>query len=75
MPIDAALEYQYNNMARRPDAPELLQHLSELSEVYRGQADAKLDCVYGGGERERLDVFRCDLHPRRLLATRRQIDL
>lgn len=59
MPIDAALEYQYNNMARRPDAPELLQHLSELSEVYRGQADAKLDCVYGGAERERLDVFRC----------------
>jgi len=59
MPIDAALEYQYNNMARRPDAPELLQHLSELSEVYRGQADATLDCVYGDGERERLDIFRC----------------
>jgi len=59
MTIDADLEYQYNNMARRPDAPELLQHLSELSEVYRGQANATLDCVYGDGERERLDVFRC----------------
>ena len=59
MTIDAELEYQYNNMARRPDAPELLQQLSELSAVYRGRADAVLDCVYGNGARERLDVFRC----------------
>lgn len=57
--IDPELESNYNNMARRPDASELLQQLSEMSAVYRGKADAVLDCVYGNDERERLDVFRC----------------
>ena len=57
--IDPELEYNYNNMARRPDTPELLQHLAELSADYRTRADAALDCVYGDNERERLDIFRC----------------
>ena len=53
------LEQQYNNMARRPDAPELLDGLAERSAGYRAQADATIDCAYGGHEREKLDVFRC----------------
>lgn len=57
--IDPELEYNYNNMARRPDAPELLQQLSALSAGYRARADAALDCAYGEVERERLDIFRC----------------
>jgi arylformamidase len=57
--IDPELEYDYNNMARRPDAPELLQGLAERSAAYRQRADAALDCRYGDGERERLDLFRC----------------
>jgi len=58
-PVDARLEDNYNNMARRPDAPELLRHWSERSERYRSKADAILDCAYGSGQRERIDVFRC----------------
>jgi arylformamidase len=58
-PLDAALESDYNNMARRPDAAELMQHLSELSQAYRGKADAALDCAYGNHDRERIDIFRC----------------
>jgi arylformamidase len=58
-PVDKALEYAYNNMARRPDAPELLQDLARRSADYRQQADAVLDCGYGDDERERIDLFRC----------------
>ena len=57
--IDPYLEYQYNNMARRPDAPELMARLAERSAVYRQQADAVLDCRYGDAERELIDLFRC----------------
>lgn len=57
--IDPELEQQYNNMARRPDAPELLAGLVERSAAYRAQADAALDCVYGDDEREKLDLFHC----------------
>ena len=56
--IDADLEYNYNNMARRPDAPELLQSWSERSARYRAEADSSLDNAYGGHERELIDVFR-----------------
>ena len=57
--IDPDLEYHYNNMARRPDAPGLLQRWTELSEKYRRHADVALDCSYGSGERDRIDIFRC----------------
>ncbi len=56
--IDPDLEYSYNNMARRPDAPELLQSWSERSAAYREKADASLDNAYGEHERELIDVFR-----------------
>ena len=59
IPIDARLEDNYNNMARRTDAPELLRQWSERSERYRRNADAVLDCAYGSGDRERIDIFRC----------------
>lgn len=59
LPIDPRLEDNYNNMARRPDAPELIQQWAERSAVYRRNADASLDCAYGPGDRERIDIFRC----------------
>jgi arylformamidase len=57
--VDPHFEYEYNNMARRADAPELLARLAERSAAYRQRADAALDCRYGDGERELLDLFRC----------------
>jgi len=58
-PIDSRLEDNYNNMARRPDAPALLRQWSERSEHYRCNADATLDCAYDNGERDKIDLFRC----------------
>lgn len=55
---DPDLEYQYNNMARRPDAPDLLQSWCERSAGYRVEADASLDHAYGAHERELIDIFR-----------------
>jgi arylformamidase len=68
MPVDPELEYEYNNMARRPDAPELLARLAERSAAYRARADAALDCRYGRGDRQKLDVFRCGARDAPLLA-------
>ena len=56
--IDPELEAQYNNVARRPDAGDVLQDWSERSADYRARADAALDCAYGPHERERIDLFR-----------------
>ncbi len=56
--IDPELEAQYNNVARRPDAGDVLQDWSERSADYRARADAALDCAYGAHERERIDLFR-----------------
>jgi len=58
-PIDPRLEDNYNNMARRPDAPELIQQWSERSARYRQEADARFNCAYGHDDRERIDIFRC----------------
>jgi arylformamidase len=68
MLIDPELESSYNNMARRPDAAELMQQLSELSAACRATADASLDCRYGDLERERIDIFRCGQPEAPLLA-------
>ena len=57
--IDPRLEDNYNNMARRPDAPALIQQWAERSADCRKNADAMLDCAYGSSERERIDIFRC----------------
>ena len=59
MPIDPELESHYNNLARRPDAAELMQRLATLSAACRDRADASLDCRYGTNPRECIDVFRC----------------
>jgi len=57
--VDAKLEAEYNNMARRPDAGALLQQLAAVSASYRAEADSILDCRYGSHARETLDIFRC----------------
>jgi arylformamidase len=59
MRIDPELESHYNNMARRPDAAEVIQQLSDSSATYRDRADASLDCRYGDHPRECIDIFRC----------------
>ena len=56
--IDPELEAQYNNVARRPDASDVLQDWDERSADYRARADALLDRAYGEHERERIDLFR-----------------
>jgi arylformamidase len=59
MRIDPQLESHYNNVARRPDAAELMQQLAASSASYRDGADASLDCRYGDHSRECIDIFRC----------------
>ena len=56
-PVDPRLEYQYNNMARRPDAPELLAGLAGRSSNYRERTDAALEHRYGDHARESIDIF------------------
>ena len=56
--VDPALESDYNIVAARGGVEDVLQRWAAQSKVQRDAADASLDCVYGPGERERLDVFR-----------------
>ena len=57
--IDPDLEANYNIVAARGGLDDVMQRWSAASAALREQADASLDCAYGSGERERIDVFRC----------------
>ena len=57
--IDTNLEANYNIAAARGGLDEVMQAWSASSAAFREQADASLDCAYGSGERERIDIFRC----------------
>ena len=59
IPIDADLEANYNLQALRGNVAEVLQRWDSQSAFLRQHADASLDCAYGAGEREKLDIFRC----------------
>ncbi len=59
IPVDSALEAGYNVRLLVDDFDGLIQRWSQRSEQFRQQADATLDCQYGEGEKDRLDVFRC----------------
>lgn len=56
--IDSALEADYNIVAARGGVDDILQRWAAQSAVQRDETDASLECAYGCGERERLDVFR-----------------
>lgn len=48
---------QYNNRARIPEHPAILAHWSEASVRARQRHDDMVERAYGGGSRERIDVF------------------
>ena len=61
LPIDPVLEKGYNVRLLRDDFTQISADWMHRSEVFRQSADALLDCVYGDGEKDKLDVFRCGL--------------
>ena len=52
------LDAQYNNRARVPEAPGILERWANASALARAQSDGVLDIPYGSGPGETLDVFR-----------------
>ena len=59
-PDPAWLDAQYNNRARVPDAPRILERWTNASALARAQSDCTLDVVYGDGQGETLDLFRTE---------------
>ncbi len=54
----AWLDTQYNNRARVPEAPQILQRWADASALARsGAPAARLDVRYGDGDKETLDIF------------------
>jgi arylformamidase len=51
-------EAEYNNRARVPEHPGLIQAWFDHARRYRESAQAELDLAYGPSERQRLDLFR-----------------
>lgn len=52
------LDAQYNNRARVPEAPQILERWANASALARAQSDCSLDIAYGVAPSETLDVFR-----------------
>jgi len=52
------LDAQYNNRARVPEAPQILERWANASALARAQSDCVLDIPYGTAPSETLDVFR-----------------
>ncbi len=57
--IDPDLEKNYNLQASRNGLADIMQRWGSQSEQFRNNADATLNCRYGDGERDQIDVFRC----------------
>lgn len=57
-PDSSWLDAQYNNRARVPEAPQILERWANASALARAQSDCVLDIPYGSGPAETLDVFR-----------------
>jgi len=56
-PSPAWFDLQYNNRARIPDHPAILKHWFDSSARARERHLDMVECEYGTGPRERLDVF------------------
>ena len=55
---------QYNNRARVPEFPAILQHWSDVSAQAREGLDCDLDVAYGSAPSEQLDIFpAAGIHP------------
>ena len=54
-PLD--LEAEYNNRLRVPEHPAIIAGWARDAAAYREGARAELDLAYGGGAREKLDLF------------------
>ena len=59
LPIDPELEKGYNVSLSRSDFSDLFSAWAGRSEKFRAGADARLNCVYGDGRCDRIDLFRC----------------
>ena len=59
IPIDPILEKGYNVRLLVDDFDGLIEKWSKWSEDFRANADSSLDCQYGDGEKDKLDIFRC----------------
>ncbi len=58
-PVDPVLEKGYNVRLLRDDFPQIAEGWAARSAALRAHVDAQLDCVYGAGPCDKLDVFRC----------------
>ncbi|MGE0232894.1 MAG: alpha/beta hydrolase [Flavobacteriaceae bacterium] len=52
------MEAEYNNRARVPEHPEIIEGWARDAAAYRDAADCELDISYGGHPRQRYDLFR-----------------
>jgi arylformamidase len=53
----AWLDAQYNNRARVPDHPAVLERWAQASALARRESQPQLDVAYGSGAGEKLDIF------------------
>ena len=58
IPINQALEKGYNVRLLVDDFDALIEKWSNWSEDFRANVDSSLDCQYGNGEKDKLDIFR-----------------
>ena len=61
IPIDPILEKGYNVRLLVDDFDGLIEKWSKWSEDFRANADSSLNCQYGDGEKDKLDIFRCGM--------------
>ena len=59
IPIAPILEKGYNVRLLVDDFDGLIEKWSKWSEDFRANADSSLNCQYGDGEKDKLDIFRC----------------
>ena len=58
IPIDPVLEKGYNVRLLVNDFDALIEKWSNWSEDFRANVDSSIDCQYGNGEQDKLDIFR-----------------
>ena len=65
IPIDPILEKGYNVRLLVDDFEALIEKWSKWSEDFRANVDSSLNCQYGNGEKDKIDIFRCgsQMHP------------
>ena len=59
IPVDPIQEKGYNVRLLVDDFDGLISRWSDRSEKFRQNVDSSLNCQYGDGEKDKLDIFRC----------------